>query len=164
MPEQSLPGLDSPAERRFHERYDAVVRVMEWLLYAIVVMVGLGAVGSGPLSWAQTEGDGIVVSYERFTRNGATWTLEVEAQAFDGPLEVTIDRRFHAGQELTSLTPEPAGVSVDGDSVTYEFEPESPGERITIEFRFTADSLWRQHAEVRVGGGSPVSFTQFVYP
>lgn len=164
MAEQALPGLDTPEERRFHDRYDAIANFMRWALYLVVALVALGVVGTGPLSWAESTAADGTVRYERFARHGATWTMEVETDAPDGPIAVTIDDGFHSGQDLMGVTPEPSSVTVSDDGIAYRFETESSASESTIVFRFRADALWRQAAEIRVGDGPAVRFTQFVYP
>lgn len=162
MSDQALPGLDSPAERRFHERFQAVSKAGRIVLLLILVAVALGIAGTGPLSWAEVEEGDLLVRYERFARHGATWTLEVESASVDGPVNIVIDRGFHAGQQLEAVVPEPTSVTVSDRFVTYEFE--TTAAPATLQFRWRADAIWGRSSVVGIEDGPQVSFVQFVYP
>lgn len=160
-----LPGVGLPAEERFHRRRYRATRIGRVVILLVVVAVGLGIVGTGPLSWSEARDGDLRVGYERFARLGAPWVLEVELPApDDGPVHVEIDAQFHAGQQLETVVPQPSGVMASGDVVTYVFEPGPSRAGFTAAFWFKADALWRQHGQVGIAGGPTVRFDQFVYP
>lgn len=160
-----LPGVGLRAEERFHQRYHRATAIGRVVVLVVVVAVALGITGAGPLSWSEAgEGD-LRVGYERFTRFGSSWVLEVELPTpEDDPVQVEMDATFHAGQQLETVVPQPTSVTASADVVTYEFEPGSSAAGFTVAFWFRADALWRQHALVGIPGGPTVSFDQFVHP
>lgn len=162
----SPPGVASEAELAFHDRYYRLGTLGRELLALLILAVGLGIVGSGPLSWSDaTEGD-LTVEYERFMRRGAPWTMRVDAAApEDEVLHVVVSRPFHHTQKLTSVTPQPDSVTVSSDVVTYVFGAGTTSGRVTVDFHFTADSIGWESADVGIAGGGPrVEFRQLMYP
>lgn len=167
MPQQGqVPGVGGEEDERFLRRYRAFAQVWRVVLPVLIIAVALGIVGTGPLSWAEAQEGDLEVSYERFARRGAPWTLAVSVPApSDGALHVVINRAFHGTQKLSSVTPQPTSVTVSEDVVTYVFEAGDTTGRLEVDFHFIADSVGWEEAEVGIAGAGPrVSFRQFMYP
>lgn len=162
----SPQGVESAAERAFLDRFYRLGAIGRAVLAGLVVAVALGLVGTGPISWSDaTDGD-LTVSYERFLRRGAPWTMQVDVAASpDGTAHIVLGREFHGNHQLTSITPQPDSVSVSPDVVTYVFATGSTGRHVTVDFHFTADALGWGPGEVGVAGAGPrVTFRQLMYP
>lgn len=118
------------------------------------------------MSWSDATDGNLTVSYERFMRRGAPWTMQVDvAVPRDEAVHVVVSRGFHATQKLSSVTPQPDSVTVSPDGVTYVFGTGSTSGHVTIDLHFTADSVGWQSGEVGTAGGGPrVAVRQFMYP
>ena len=171
MSERERHGsIEVAQDLQFQQKSWRVQRIAWKVMLGIAVAGLLGLFGSGPLASASTEAtdSGVTAKYDRFIRAGGDHTLEltITPAAMDGDsvLKVWIASDWLAGNQVSTITPEPASESVTPDRIVYSFavaEHASPVEiRFALESRKVGLRRWRGG----VDGDATLSFSQFAYP
>jgi hypothetical protein len=164
----SKDGLEITQDLSLQRREWRVQKVL-WVLIAAVLIAALaGLIGPGPLSYSSVGGSGFRVTYLRFARWQAPNSLVITASGPQGgPLRIEINRSYLASTAVQQITPEPSSVSSTGGAYLYTFQSTGVTTSTTVTFDLQPTSMGRLHAKVAPGpgaGGSPVEFSQFVYP
>ncbi len=128
----------------------------------------LALLAAGPLGDARTTtADGsLELRYERFARLKAPTDLElrVRVQPGAGEVEVALARGYLRSVRVEAVVPQPDGVELGRDVVTYAFALGSGVEEAEIDFDLVAEEFGLVHGEIAVGDGQPTGFRQLVYP
>ena len=140
------------------------------LMVALVVAAAAGLLGaSGPVATAQVDApDGSMqVEYLRLDHHLGSGELTVEiAPGFvtDGEVRLWLDRTYVDDLGLERVVPEPDRVELEPERVVYVFNVGAEDGPLTVSFSYRQEGLWRAEAELGLVNGSPVEFSQFVFP
>lgn len=162
--------LDEGRDLAYQHR-EWVVQRIGWVIIALVIVAALlGLTGSvGPFAAAHkvaTDGS-IEISYTQLERHHAPADLVIEvgpgfAEANEVRLWLGADYAHSLG--VQSIVPEPDSVELAPERVTYVFtvvEGEGP---LEITFSYEHDGFWKQEARLGLENGTPVEFSQFIFP
>ncbi len=170
------------ADIAFNRREWYIQRAAWAVMVLVLVAAAFGVFGKGAVSRATLRADGLVVSYERFARHGASEQLTVTvmpqepravsaAPAAPAELEqsrnrvrIWLSRQFVDGIEMVGVSPEVESSSASSERVTYEFLPPNATQPTVITFSFRPEGYWRKRLRVGVEGGPTVEASRFVYP
>ncbi len=159
-------GIRLEEHLAFQRREWAAQRVGTWFVFAFVGAAALGLFGSGGLfsrGRADAEKGNLSIEYERFARIGAPARLEIHSvvgtQAAH-PHELQINRAFFDTIRTERILPEPQGMVIESDTVTFQFDTSQSGALI-LDYQPLRPG--RQLIQVRIDQSPPVSLTQFTY-
>lgn len=164
----SFEGLeieeDLPTQRRIwrFERFG-------WAALGLFVGAGLlGVFGDGPLSRSEAAlpSGALAIRYERFIHNDTQTTLDLRATVAqpDGWRWISISADYAGQVRIERVMPEPERTVVSDKAVRLGFDPGQAGERGIVTIVLTPTRAGILRAEISVGDGPSVSFTQLVYP
>lgn len=163
----------------FNRREWSIQRAAWAVMVLVLVAAAFGVFGRGAVSRATLRADGLVVSYERFARHGASEQLTVtvmpqEPRAAPAPaaelgqsrdrVRIWLSRQFVDDIEMVGVSPEVESSSASSERVTYEFLPPTATQPTVITFSFRPEGYWRKRLRVGVEGGPTVEARRFVYP
>lgn len=146
--------------------YWSIERAGAWMLLIIVVLTLLGLFSRGPLSTVQAgsqDGD-LKVEYERFLRNGATFTMVVDVHGKPGAEQrLNIGGELLEGTTIEAIQPEPTSTATYLNSgLSLLVKPDAQG-KVRIHFSLRADGVGLYRSTVSTQA-SKVELTQFIYP
>jgi hypothetical protein len=148
--------VDVPFQRRVW-----IGQRVGWFVFGILIITALlGFFGSGPMSRASAQGDGLSIEYERFARLQQPTKLRLMLLTA-GPAQVELSHRYFKSVQIEQITPEPSGVESAGEWLIYRFA--GPGPQ-AVTFHLKPEEFGNLAGSARIAGGNPVEFRQFVYP
>jgi len=150
----------------FQRRQWLVERVAWSAMPVILLLAMLGVFGGdGPLARASTGPvDGGRVEYARFARYLAPASLDIEiASSAQCQVNVRIGDDYLKAMNVRAITPPPVSTTLGDHHRTFVFDRSTSG-AATIRFELEPTRLGLQRGWVAIDGGSPVSFSHFVYP
>jgi len=160
-PKRSIQIDDDPA----FQRNGWVFERAGWLFLALWLASALaGAFGSGALSSAERQVDGLSLDYQRVLRYQAPSSLQVRFRHGHGPVRLFLSRDWldRATIERTSPAAGPAVLKNDGMVLVFAAEPDLAGGRIRIDFR--PDRIGWHDGAVSLEGGPMLRFRALVLP
>ncbi len=161
--------LQLGTDDRFQRREWLAQRV-GWGLWVAVLLAGcLGMLGPGWLSERRvTSADGsLTLEYERFLHHHNPTQLEV---FFAGSPNAAGQWTVHVGQALLDglqilrIEPEPVRQNVEADGASYTFAGALNGATGRAVFHVEYEHYGPLAGSIALDGGSPIHFSQFVYP
>ncbi|MEK0361807.1 hypothetical protein [Pseudomonas sp. CBC3] len=137
-----------------------------WIaLCGLVAITLLGVFGAGPLSQteARTANGDLLITYERFERNGAASQLQIEARAgSDGQVWLSVDGALLERFTIEGIHPQPITAESFGNGMRVQLQPDAQGWAIVyLSLRPDGIGLARSVAQLN---GQSVTLTQFIYP
>ncbi|WP_220814335.1 hypothetical protein [Pseudomonas paralcaligenes] len=137
-----------------------------WILLGIMVLTLLGVFSRGPLSSATavSPNGNLTVEYERFLRNGATFTMVISVRGNPGEMQrIDLSGEMLEGTTIESIQPSPDQVSTHRRTgFSLDIRPDAEGyARVHLSLR--ADGVGRYRSQVS-NGSSKVDLAQFIYP
>lgn len=161
-------GLESCHDLEFQRRWWIFERA-GWAAMLLVVALGLsGVLGHGPASRtsAQSADGRIRCEYERWARCESPSQLQLTLPPSNvaRDISVAVSRSYLDGLRVEGSTPSPRSEAVGEDEIVYRFHllPSENPARIKFDVRMTIVGTVK--GSIRVGDGSPLRFSQFVYP
>jgi hypothetical protein len=152
--------MEIDADVQFQHRVWIGQRVGWFVIGTLIITALLGFFGSGPMSRASAQGDGLSIEYERFARLQQPTKLRLMLLTA-GPAQIEIGHRYFKSVQIEQITPEPSGVETADDWLIYRFA--GPGPKAVI-FHLKPEEVGGLAGRARIAGGNPVEFRQFVYP
>lgn len=148
--------VDVPFQRRVW-----IGQRVGWFVIGILIITALlGFFGSGPMSRASAQGDGLSIEYERFARLQQPTKLRFMLLTA-GPAQVELSHRYFKSVQIEQVTPEPSSVESAGEWLIYRFAGPRPQ---AVIFHLKPEEFGGLAGSARIAGGNPVEFRQFVYP
>lgn len=145
----------------FQRRVWFVQRVGWFAIVILTIAAILGFFGNGWLSRASAQGGGLRIEYERFARYQTPTKLRLLLSDAGETTQVEFSRRYLDSVQVEQITPEPNAVESIGEWLIYRFS----GPRTdAVTFHLTPDEFGNLSGSVKISGGNPVVFNQFVYP
>ena len=171
-------GRERETERAFDEGRDIEYQRREWraqriawvAMAAVVLAAGLGLLGNaGPLASARSEAsdNSIRITFDRLVRHHAPSELTIDvAPEFveEGEIRLWVDVAYMRAIGLESILPEPESVELEPGRVVYVFSASEPDFPLVITFFYEHDGFWSQRGRLGLVNGTPVAFSQFVFP
>jgi hypothetical protein len=160
--------LEIPHDMAFQEREWTVQRA-GWAAMLLIALVALtGLLGAVPLSQATAGENGpLRVTFPRFAHVQTPTELRVviaPGAVTGNEVRVWLNRAFLDHNEIRMVVPEPDRVEVAADRLSYVFLVTDPAQETQLTFYVEPSSLGRHPGEISLDGGTPVAFSQFVYP
>lgn len=140
-----------------------------WVTGLIVLLLALaGLFGSGPLSNAAAQDDGLLVRYDRFTRFQAQSQLEFELEPdliSEGRVSIWVSRQFLEMNQIEQISPQPENVQLLSDRIRYEFQIAETDQPVGVQFRITPERIGLiQGSAGEESQNRAIVFHQFVFP
>jgi len=146
---------------KFQRREWKIQRV-GWLAMALVIIAALlGVFGTGPLSSATIEGEGLRLEHERLCRLQRGTQLRFTIGETGDPVRLLIGGEYLDSVMIDRITPEPAKAEAVSDGVVFQFAVQGPA---AVTFHLTPKKFGSVSGKARLGQAAPISFTQFIYP
>jgi hypothetical protein len=141
-----------------------------WCVMALLILAALtGLLGHGPLSSTTFDdpASGLLVQYERFERANAPTSFRIQVKSQEGEsmdTRISLGSEFFSKVEVSRIEPEPAGVEVWPDHLTYEFSRPDTANPATIRVHYKPLDFGRIEIEMGLEGFPTRTFSQFIYP
>lgn len=171
MPEVKRKGSIEISEDVDFQRKSWRVQRVGWVVMLLIAAAALlGLFGDGPLASAEAgaESSGLVVRYQRFTREGDEHSLDLEVGTAslggDSSIVVWLDRRWLSSNRVLEITPAPDRSQIEADRILYTFNAARSSEPVVIRFDLEAQWAGRRSSHAGVSSGPTVMFSQFAYP
>ena len=152
----------------FQRREWTTQRVAWGAMLLVVLAAAVGLFGIGPLSEATAGDEGrIVVDYERFVRFHSQTDLHVRLSGdavSEGQATVWLSTDYLDAMQVEQVTPEPEGIEVSSDRMTFRFEADPEASEVDVSFALLPDRIGNLAGEIGAGDGPGFGFNQFVYP
>ena len=146
---------------KFQRREWKIQRV-GWAAMALVIIAALiGVFGTGPLSSATIQGEGLRLEHERFCRFQRSTQLRFTIDGTGDPVRVLIGSEYLDSAMIERITPEPAKAESVSDGVVFQFAVHGPA---TVTFHLMPKKFGLVSGKARLGQAAPIIFTQFIYP
>lgn len=160
--------LEVESDLRFHQRMWLVQR-FGWMLMLAVLAAGLaGVFGGGPLSQAtaRSDGDELVLEYERYARQGGRSRVKVDFAVPTGAAEgrLLVSRATLEALEIEQLTPRPLRAESTAEGVVYVFAVAPPADRVHVALHVKPQGLGGAAVRFALPGGAGVSADLYIYP
>ena len=157
-----MPELDLERDDRFLRRERRFHRVVVAGM-AVVLLVGLlGVFGIGPLAATTKRGPGFDLTYDRFARNGAPLTLEVQAD-LSGEGSIWLDSALIRSVQVNRVVPAPLKERRTQDGATFTFHAVE-GRQETVTFQMTGDTWGLVRGRAGLSPKASVPVTILFYP
>lgn len=154
---------DFPFQRR-----QWVAERIGWLVMVALLACAVAGVfgGGGPLARTAASGaDGGRVQYARFARHSSPTSLDINVPpSNERQVRVRISGDYLSAVHLQTITPPPTSTSVGDRQHILVFDRAYKSSGTTIRFELEPKAVGVNHGWVAIDGGSPISFSQFVYP
>ena len=163
-----IESLEVSEDIAFQQKEWRAERIGWLLMAAIILLALLGFFGGGLISTTtKREPSGFQITYGRFDRlmNPSQISLQLPATAIQsGEARFWIDRQYLDAVQVETVLPVPDSVEVNGDRVFYVVKAADPSQPVKVKIE-----LWLQKSGLIRGqagweGGSPLTFTQFIFP
>ena len=142
---------------------ERIVHRIGVVLMTLAVAAGaLGFFGYGPLSTATRIATGYTVTYDRFARNGAEFSVLLQQTGAE-PLQVWIDTALLDATQPDRVVPEASEERPDDRGVTFVFDDEGGTDR-QANFHFTGDTIGLIRGQVGRSPDDTVPVSAFFYP
>jgi hypothetical protein len=146
---------------QFQHREWKIQRV-GWGAMALVIMAALlGVFGTGPLSSATLETEGLRLEHERFCRLQRNTELRFTIGGTGDPVLLLIGREYLDRVMIERITPEPGKAEAVNDGVVFHFALQGPA---AVTFHLRPEKFGLVSGKARLGQAVPITFTQFIYP
>lgn len=166
MKHSDHPGFELDEDNRQQAR-EWVIQRIAWVLFVLfLIAIALGLFGrSGPLSDTRASSpDGkLHLQYQRFMRNHSSDTVHLSIQPATDKTRISFSSSYIRQLQFSSITPAPQASIAEGDLLTFLFNTRA-GEPSEIHFHFEPELIGAVRGTVAMDGGTPVHFSQFVYP
>jgi hypothetical protein len=160
-----LPASSSPFqidEDLNFQRREWKIQRLGWVAMALVILAALlGVFGTGPLSSATIERDGLRLEHERFCRLQRNTELRFTIGGTGDPVLLLIGREYLDWVMIERITPEPGKAEAVSDGVIFHFALQGPA---AITFHVRPEKFGLVSGKARLGQAEPITFTQFIYP
>ncbi|HEU4371666.1 MAG TPA: hypothetical protein VFV05_25880 [Methylomirabilota bacterium] len=165
-----MRGLEIDEDPVFERRSQRAERIGTWLMVAFLVAATLGLLGSGPLSDATVQTEGLAVAFQRLSRyqSSEALTFRLDATATRAPeVRVWVDREYLEGARIEAVLPAPVRVEGAADRVIFVFAVAEPGRPLAVTLNLQPERLGAVRG--RAGLEEPATaaaleFRQFVFP
>jgi hypothetical protein len=139
-----------------------VVQRVGWVLIAIVLgIAALGFFGTGLVSRASAQADGLRLEYDRFARFKQPTKIQFSLDAAKADIQLALSRRYLESVQIEQITPEPSKVESAGEWLIYHFAGQGP---LSVTFHVKPDDFGGLSGAAQTSDGHAVVFRQFVYP
>jgi hypothetical protein len=133
-----------------------------WVAMALVILAALiGVFGTGPLSSATIEGEGLRLEHERFGRLERNTELRFTIGGTGDPVLLRIGNGYLEWVKIESITPEPGKTEAVSDGVVFHFALQGPA---TVTFHVRPEKFGLASGKAQLGQAAPITFRQFIYP
>jgi hypothetical protein len=133
-----------------------------WVAMALVIIAALlGVFGTGPLSSATIEGEGLRLEHERFCRLERGTDLRFTLAGTGDPALLLIGGEYLDRVMIERITPEPVKVEGVSAGVVFQFVLQGPA---SVTFHLKPKKFGLAPGKARLGQAAPITFTQFIYP
>lgn len=164
------PLLQFPTGSDVHRRARSALPT-GWLLLLAVALAGLlwGAFGKAVLGDStRSDGNGLVVEYDRLTRTDARTTLDLyvdesAATASPGIRELRVARDWLDGVRLHSIVPPPREAQSDDATVRYRFDVQD-GDPLHVRIEAEPVAAGSLDLQVSQPDEAPIRMTQHAFP
>ncbi|MNO45597.1 hypothetical protein D3C76_358660 [compost metagenome] len=168
MKDDELTSRQQPVEEDMpmQQRVWRFERVGWYVLLLIVLLALAGLFGNGPLSDAQmTSADGRVqVEYQRLSRSGTTDNLRITVRGSPGqPVKVLLGGTLLTEASIETMQPEPQVSLSQGKALLLQLGTSEDG-IATLYLTLRSEHVGTLDGVVRVGAGSAVHFSTFLFP
>ena len=161
---ESARSIEIDDDMPFQRRSWMLERIAWGVLGLLVLAALAGLFGSGLLSSATANEDGLEVRYDRFMRLHGPSNLEVTAPVEGGEVRLSISAGYLDDLQVNTISPEPESVEAGDDGHVYVFAASEEASELVVVFDTEPERIGRLRGEIAVEGGPQVGFTQFVYP
>jgi len=137
-----------------------------WALIAVLVLAGAaGLFGSGPLSWSTRSAGGTAISYERFIRRDAPFTLNISVPVPTGSTqaEFSLSGSYFENVRIESISPIPLQTVSASDVTRFVYSVEDPATPLTVTVHGEATEVGVLNGEL-AAGDARIPFQQLVWP
>jgi hypothetical protein len=170
MPRSDQIDLDIKQDIEYHKRSWRRQRIA-WVVMAFVIVATLlGLFGPGLLgdSIAGVKGAPLWMEFNRFGRlqaESTTLRIHIEPGATsDQPLRLWLSRSYLERVHVMHVMPEPQSVEIAADRYVYVIGVQDLSKPTTITFDIEPGRVGLLRGQVGIEGGSPLDFSQFIYP
>jgi hypothetical protein len=144
------------------QRREWKIQRLGWVAMALVILAALlGVFGTGPLSSATIERDGLRLEHERFCRLQRNTELRFTIAGTADPVLLLIGGEYLDRVRIERITPEPAKAEAVSDGVVFQFVLQGPA---AVTFHLMPKKFGLVSGKARLGQAAPITFTQFIYP
>ncbi len=169
MQERSADRRLKVGSPSFHQKNWITAIFGQALIGIFVVASIVGLFGGGIYSDVSRQSTDATVqaNFARITRYQSPSEIRLAIDGdvtTNGTAAVHLSRSFTDHIEISSISPEPESVAINGDALTYSFEVESGQDKLTATFYITVERIGRISGEISAGDGEPVHISQFVFP
>lgn len=127
----------------------------------VIIAALLGVFGTGPLSSATIEREGLRLEHERFCRLERGTDLRFTLAGTGDPALLLIGGEYLDRVMIERITPEPVKVEALSAGVVFQFALEGPA---AVTFHLKPKKFGLAPGKARLGQAAPITFTQFIYP
>jgi hypothetical protein len=146
---------------KFQRREWKIQRV-SWIAMALMIVAALlGVFGTGPLSSATIEGEGLRLEHERFCRLERGTQLRFTIGGTGDPVHLLIGGDYLDSVMIDRVTPEPAKAEAVSDGVVFQFAVQGPA---AVTFHLTPKKFGLFFGKARLGQAESINFAQLIYP
>ena len=151
-----------------HEKREWIVQRISWAVMGVLVIATLiGLVGPGPLSKVKAgkPGDRLRIEFHRFGRYQAPAELRVycRPEGKNQDFELSFDRAFLEGNEISEILPEPEETRTDGGKYVFQFRSGEAEEHL-VTLRFKASQFGSAKSKVTLDGSESIEIQTFNWP
>jgi hypothetical protein len=160
-PKRSIQIDDDPAFQRKGWAFERA----GWLFLLLLLTSAMaGAFGSGALSSAEQQVDGLMLEYQRVLRYQAPASLEVRFRHGHGPVRLFVSRDWLDGATVERTSPAASAAVLTKDGMVLEFaaDPALAGGHIRIDFR--PDHMGWHDGAIALEGKEMLRFRALVLP
>jgi hypothetical protein len=144
------------------QRREWKIQRVGWGAMALVIIAALlGVFGTGPLSNATLEREGLRLEYERFCRLQRSTQLRFTIGGTGDSVLLLIGAEYLDAVIIDRITPEPSKAEAVSDGVVFQFVLQGPA---AVTFHLTPRKFGLVSGKARLGQAAPIPFTQFIYP
>jgi hypothetical protein len=156
--------LEIDDDPKFENKEWKVAEVLWGILLVTLVLALAGLFGSGPISEAWAEENGVELSYRRYLRFSAPSILRVKFSPSGSETQISFPSAYLDQLKIEDITPRPKSEFDDGESYTFIFDTAGKEKDFSVKINFEPRTYGFLRGSVVIEGLAELYVRQLVYP
>jgi hypothetical protein len=156
--------LEIDDDPKFENKEWKVADALWGILFVTLVLALAGLFGSGPISEAWAEENGVELSYRRYLRFSDPSAIRMKFKPSGSETQISFPSAYLDQLKIEDITPRPKIEFDDGQVYTFIFDTAGEGKDFSVKVNFEPRTYGFLRGSVMIEGLAEVYVRQLIYP